>query len=128
MCTIQRVISEQPLGISLHYHRHERFHYITLSDNYSLTLAFHAGIKSFDRVIEYNGINIEDDSTESLTKRINNTNEQLLQLLVCSPATYAYYKKNNQHLHSNLNTVNRLKPMGNITSKPKKNDFFSKYI
>jgi C-terminal processing protease CtpA/Prc len=88
-----------------------------LNDDYESTLAFRAGVKSFDRVIEYNGINIEDDSAENLKKKIEDVGDQLFQLLVCSPATYAHYKKNNKHLHSNLDTVRRLKPIRDIASK-----------
>ncbi len=105
LCTIQRVIPEQPLGIFLHYHRHERFHYIKLSDDYQSTLAFCAGIKPFDRVIEYNGINIENDSAETFQKTIDDIRDQPFQLLVCDPVTYAYYKKNHKHLHSKLDTI-----------------------
>jgi hypothetical protein len=117
LCTVQRVIPEQSLGISPHYHRHERFHYVKLSNDHESTLAFHAGVKSFDRIIEYNGINIEDDSAENFKKNIDDINVQFVQLLVCSPATYAHYKKNNKHLHSNLDTVKRLKPVRDIASK-----------
>jgi hypothetical protein len=117
LCIIQRAIPEQRLGIIPHYHRHERFHYVKLSDDYKSTLAFHAGIKSFDRVIEYNGINIEDDSAENFKKRIDDIGDQLFQLLVCSPATYAHYKKSNRHLHSHLSTVKRLQPVRDTTSK-----------
>ncbi len=117
MCTIQRVTSEQPLGICPHYHRHERFHYVKLINHYESTSSWHAGVKSFDRVIEYNGINIEDNSAENFKKNIDDIGDQSFQLLVCSPATYAYYKKNNKRLHSNLGTVKRLKPLQDIASK-----------
>jgi C-terminal processing protease CtpA/Prc len=117
LCTIQRMTPGEVLGLFLHYHRHERFHYIKLSDDYESTLAFRAGIRSFDRIIEYDGINIEEDSTENLKKKIDNPNNQFLHLLVCSPATYAHYKTNKKHLHSNLDTVKRLKPVHHIASK-----------
>jgi C-terminal processing protease CtpA/Prc len=117
LCTIQRVIPGEVLGICLHYHRHERFHYIKLSADYESTLAFRAGIKSFDRIIEYNGINIEGDSADNLKKKIDDSNNQIIQLLICSPATYAHYKTNKKHLHSNLDTVKRLKPFHDTASK-----------
>jgi C-terminal processing protease CtpA/Prc len=117
LCTIQRAIPEQPLGIVLHYHRHECFHYVKLTDDYESTLAFPSGIKSFDRVIECNGINIEDDSSENFKKKIDGIGTQLFQLLVCNPATYAHYKKNNKHLHSKLDTVKCFKSVQDTASK-----------
>ena len=111
MCTIEKVRHRQPLGIVPYYHRHERFHYVKLNDDYQSTLAFYAGIKSFDRVIECNGRNVEDDSAENFKKKIDTIGDQLFQLLVCSPATYIHYKKNNKCLHSKLDTVKHLKPV-----------------
>ena len=73
----------------------------------------------FDRLIEFNGVNIETDSMNKLTERFSIDRDQPVQLLVCSPATYAHYKSNKKLLHSNLETVKRLKPVRDtdVTSK-----------
>jgi C-terminal processing protease CtpA/Prc len=119
---MQRSVPEQRLGVFLYFHKHEHFHYFKLFDDFQSTLAFRAGIKSFDRVIEYNGINVEADSAEDFSKRFDNARDQPVELLVCSPATYAHYKKNGKQLHSNLEAVKHLNPVrdtiGNNT-KPK---------
>ena len=117
MCTIQRAISAQRLSIFLYYHRHERFHYIKLSGDDKSAFVLGAGIRPFDRVIEFNGTNIEEDSADSLKQKIDDPTNQLFQLLICSPATYAHYKRYKKHLHSNLDTVQRLKPAPDKASK-----------
>jgi C-terminal processing protease CtpA/Prc len=129
LCTMQKIIPEVVLGIFPFYHRHEGFHYVKLSDDYQSTLAFHAGIKSFDRVIECNGINIENDSAENFRKIIDNTRNQLLQLLVCNPSTYTHYKKNNKRIHSSLETVKFQRPVQDTTGMQKNDSsFLRKYI
>lgn len=117
MCTIRKVRYRQPLGIVPYYHRHERFHYVKLNDDCQSTLAFYAGIKSLDRVIECNGRNIEDDSAENFKKKIDTIGDQFFQLLVCSPATYRHYKKYNKCLHSKLDTVKRLESVPKAASE-----------
>ena len=83
LCTIQRITPKEVLGLFLHYHRHEHFHYIKLSDDYESTLAFRAGLRSFDRVIEYNGTNVEEESADTLNKKLDDPKNQFLHLLVC---------------------------------------------
>ena len=117
LCTIQRVTHGEVLGLSLHYHRQEHFHYIKLIDDFESTLAFRAGIRSFDRLIEYNGSNIEEVSADNLKKYFDDPTNQFFNLLVCSPATYAHYKKNKKYLYCHLDTVKRLKPVHDIASK-----------
>jgi hypothetical protein len=82
-----------------------------LTDESNSTLALCAGIKLFDRIIECNGVNIEGDSEEDLSIRIDKLNVLTIQLLVCNPATYNYYKSKNKHIHSNLPTVKYMKPV-----------------
>ncbi|CAF1133487.1 unnamed protein product [Adineta ricciae] len=113
LCTINKTAAAEFLHKALHYHRHEEFHYIRLHDHQRSTVAVHAGLKPFDRVIEYNGVNVEDDSVQSLRQKINSTNKPWIQLLLCSPATYVHYKTNHKHLHSNLDTVQLYKPVRN---------------
>lgn len=108
LCTIQSTMS---LATFLYYHRHERFHYIKLSDDLQSRPISRIGIKSFDRIIEFNGINIESDTVDVLKKKINNPSDASFQLLVCSPATYAHYKSHKKHLHSDLPTVQQLEPI-----------------
>ncbi len=43
--------------------------------------------------------------------------QSIIQLLVCSPATYLHYKTNNKPLHSNLDTVQLMKPVRNDLGK-----------
>ncbi|CAF5064838.1 unnamed protein product, partial [Rotaria sp. Silwood1] len=62
LCTIQRAVPQQKLGFCVYYHRKEHFHYIEFYNNWELSLAYQAGIKNFDRIIELNGINIEKDT------------------------------------------------------------------
>jgi len=82
-----------------------------LTDESKSTLALCAGIKLFDRIIECNGVNIEGYSEEDLLIRINNFNVLTIQLLVCNPATYIYYKTKDKHIHSNLQTVKQMRPV-----------------
>ena len=117
LCTINKTAAVKLLHKALHYHRHEEFHYIHLHDYQRSTVAMHAGLKPFDRIIEYNGVNVEDDSVVNLKQRINSTNKPWIQLLVCNPATYTHYKMNREHLHSNLDTVQFYKPVRNPAGK-----------
>lgn len=117
LCTMQRASSEEKLGVVLNFHFHERFHFLKLLDDFQLTLAFRAGVKSFDRVIEYNGTNVEADSPEEFARRFDIDRDQPIKLLVCSPATYHYYKQNKKQLHSGLPTVRHLEPVQNVTGK-----------
>jgi hypothetical protein len=110
LCTMQRAIPEQKLGFSLNYCRRESFLYIKFYVDFESSLAYRAGIKNFDRIIELNGDNIENDTVSQLSHRFDIDRHLPLQMLVCSPATHTYYKSNNKLLHSNLTTVQHLKP------------------
>ena len=107
LCTIKRSTANLPVGISLHYHRHERFHYLKLVDDDSSALTKRAGLKSFDRIIEYNNINVEDYSIEELKRKIEDKINLHFQVLVCSPATYKHYKRNHKKIHYQMSTVRR---------------------
>jgi hypothetical protein len=111
LCTMQRAIPQQKLGVSCDYHRQERFHYVKLTEDLQSTLAIRAGIKSYDRVISLNGVNIEHDTYDQLMERFDTDRYLPVQMLVCSPATYAHYKANNKPLLSDLPTVQQLKPV-----------------
>jgi C-terminal processing protease CtpA/Prc len=108
---MQRAIPEQKLGVYFHYHDQERFHYITLTNELQLSLARRGGIKNYDRVISFNGVNVENDTYEQLYERFDNERHLPAQMLVCSPATYAHYKSNKKPFYSNLRTVQHLKPV-----------------
>jgi hypothetical protein len=111
LCTIQRSTSDQLIGICHYYNKQGNFHYIKLIDNYENTLAFRGGIRNYDRFIYLNGINIENESLEQITLRFKNEINLHIQLLVCSPSTYHYYKSNNINIHLNLPTIQYLKPV-----------------
>ena len=106
LCTMHRATRDQSFGLMLRYHRHEGFHYVTLLGDPRSNAAYSAGVRNFDRLIEFNGIHIETDSADALSKRMNEVDTLNLQLLVCSPATYMHYKANGVPLHRHLGTVN----------------------
>jgi hypothetical protein len=105
LCTMHRATRDQSFGLILRYHRHEGFHYVTLLGDPGSNLAHSAGVRSFDRLIEFNGMNIETDSADALSKRLNDVDTLYLHLLVCSPATYMHYKAKGVPLHRHLDTV-----------------------
>ncbi|CAF1352322.1 unnamed protein product [Rotaria sp. Silwood1] len=111
LCTIQRAVPQQKLGFCVYYHRKEHFHYIEFYNNWELSLAYQAGIKNFDRIIELNGINIEKDTPYELRNRFNIDQNLPVHMLVCSPATYIHYKSTGKLLHSHLRTVHHLRPV-----------------
>lgn len=107
LCTVQSTMS---LATFLFYHRHERFHYIKLSNDLKSKAISRTGIRSFDRIIEFDGMNIESDTIDVLKNKLNHPSDSSFQVLVCSPATYAYYKRHKKHLYSQLSTVQKLEP------------------
>lgn len=109
LCTIQRSTPDQRLGIHTMYHKHERFHYITLIKDFRSTLAYRAGLKSYDRVIELNDVNTEDESFQEFDTRFQSQKHLPTKMLVCSPATYAHYRSSNQPIRKDLPTVKRRK-------------------
>ena len=111
LCTITQNALDQPLGFDRFYHRHERFHYIKLTDNYQVTLAYRAGLKSFDRLIEINEVNVQNDTVEQLNKRFNERTTLTLRLLVCDPTTYEHHQKKKKIIRHQLPTVKRLDPV-----------------
>jgi len=111
LCTMQRAIPQQLLGFSLRYHSKQRIHYIKIIEEFQWSLAHRAGIKNYDRIISLNGINILNDTLNQLSERFDTERHLPVQMLVCSPATYEHYKANNQLLHSDLPTVQHLKPV-----------------
>ncbi|CAF3719123.1 unnamed protein product [Rotaria sordida] len=111
LCTMQRAIPQQKLGIFLRYHRKERFHYIEFYGDWKSSLAYRAGIKNFDRIIALNDVNIEKDTPNQLDRRFKTDRHLPVQMLVCSPATYFHYRSNEKLLHSDLPTVQHLKPI-----------------
>ena len=82
-----------------------------LFDSYEKTLAFQSGIRNYDRLISFNGINIENESFEQINQRFQQQSNHLIQLLVCSPSTYHFYKSNHISIHQNLPTVQYFKPV-----------------
>jgi hypothetical protein len=122
---MQRAIPKQLLGVSPGYHRQPRFHFVTLSKDLQSTLASRAGIKNYDRVISYNGVNIEHDTFDQFMNRFDIDRNLPVQMLVCSPATYAHYKSNNKRLHSDLPTVQRLRPVYATSSNKHRSKLFS---
>ncbi len=118
LCTMQRAIFQQLLGVRFyHYDGPEKFHYIEPIKDLPLSLACRGGIKNYDRIITLNGVNIEKDTFDQFMERFKSERHLPVQMLVCSPATYAHYKDNNKSIHSDLPTVQRLKPVYATSSK-----------
>ncbi|CAF2838219.1 unnamed protein product [Rotaria sp. Silwood2] len=108
---MQRAIPQQKMGLNSFYFASKRFHYITLTEDWPLSLALRAGIKSYDRIIFFNGVNIENDTFDQFIHRIDIERHLPVQMLVCSPATYEHYKANKKPFHCDLPTIQRLKPV-----------------
>ncbi|CAF1418902.1 unnamed protein product, partial [Didymodactylos carnosus] len=104
-CTMQRRRKEDTLGLIFKYHKHEKFHYLLLSSGYQETLAYRAGIKPYDRVIEFNEVNIERESSGEYEKRYDQILLKPITLLVCNPSTYAYYRQQRRSINTDLPTV-----------------------
>ncbi|CAF2710281.1 unnamed protein product [Rotaria sp. Silwood2] len=111
LCTIQRAIPQQLIGVHFHYFAPQRFHYMKLIDDLPSSLAHRAGLKSYDRIIFFNDKNIENETDEQFRHRFNTERHLPVQMLVCSPATYAHYKANKKIFHCNLRTIRYLKPV-----------------
>ncbi|CAF1345089.1 unnamed protein product, partial [Didymodactylos carnosus] len=110
-CTMQRSKEEEKLGIILKYHKHQKIHYVVLFEEHKETLAYRAGIKNYDRVIEYNKDNVECDTEEEYASRYDQNRLMPLTLLVCDPGTYAYYKRQRKTISSGLSTVIFMPPV-----------------
>lgn len=110
---MHRGAPEDLIGVYFCYHKNERFHYIKLNENFQSTLAYRAGIKNYDRVVTFNGINIEQMTVEEFMKHFEEQRHLPVELLVCSPSTYAHYRSKKTKIHSGLPTVKRLKPVYN---------------
>ncbi|CAF2942293.1 unnamed protein product [Rotaria sp. Silwood2] len=109
---MQRSTLDHLIGLSYQCHSFEHFHYIeSLKNESNSKLALCAGVKCFDRAIEFNDVNIESDSEDELLNRIDKSNVLTIQLLVCRPATYVRYKSKNKYIHSNLETVKCMRPV-----------------
>ncbi|CAF2779689.1 unnamed protein product [Rotaria sp. Silwood2] len=111
LCTMQRAIPEQLIGVQFHYFSSERFHYIKLIEDLPSSLARRGGIRSYDRIIFLNGINIENDNLAQFDRRFKSQRHLPVQMLVCSPATYDHYKANKMSFSCDLPSVQRLKPI-----------------
>jgi hypothetical protein len=114
---MQRSTSDQLIGIYRYYNKQGNFHYIKLLDNYENSLPYRGGIRNYDRFISLNGINIEQETFEQITKHFKSQLNLPVQILVCSPAMYHFYKSNHIQIHSNLSTVQHLKPVFDIQNE-----------
>ena len=117
LCTMRVSSANRSIGIAMEYHKHEEFYYVKPVDNFQSTLAFRAGVKHYDRVIEINGTNVENIKHKRILQHLMNRCGFTIQFLLCDPATYEHYKTNEKQLHSNLDTVQLLKPIGDNQSK-----------
>ena len=112
LCTMQRAVLRQKLGVSFYYYdKGERFHYIKLTEDLKSTLAIRSGIKSYDRIVTLNGVNVEHDTQNQFMERFESERHLPVQMLVCSPATYEHYRTCGKSLHHDLSTVQRLQPV-----------------
>ncbi|CAF4419276.1 unnamed protein product, partial [Rotaria sp. Silwood2] len=111
LCTMQRAVPQQRIGVYFHYFAPQRFHYIKLTEDAPSSLARRAGLKNYDRIIFLNGVNIENDNYDQFYYRFDTERHLPVQMLVCSPATYEHYKTNKKLFHNDLTTIQRLKPV-----------------
>ena len=117
LCMMQRATPEQLMGIRFCYSRRHRLHYIRLTDASQSSLAYRAGIRNYDRIITINGINVEHETRAGLEQCYDRRRDLAVEILVCSPATYAHYKSNGMHLYCDLSSVQRLKPVINAAGQ-----------
>lgn len=108
---MQRAIPQQRLGVQLRYFIQQRFHYIKLNDDLPLSLASRAGLKSYDRILFFNGINVENETYDQILHRFEMERQRPVQMLVCSPATYEHYKTTQKSFTCDLPTIQHLKPI-----------------
>ncbi|CAF3348109.1 unnamed protein product [Rotaria socialis] len=111
LCTMQRAVPEQLLGVRFCYFIQQQFHYIKLNENLPSSLAHRAGLKSYDRIIFFNDVNIENENFKQFLHRFKTARHLPVQMLVCSPTTYSHYKAVGKDFHCELPTVQRLKPV-----------------
>ncbi|CAF1203501.1 unnamed protein product [Rotaria magnacalcarata] len=111
LCTIQRTIPQQKIGVCYHYFVPQQFHYIKLAEASSPSLARRAGLKSFDRIIFLNGVNIENATSADILFRFDTARHLPVQILVCSPATYEHYKTNQKQFRLDLPSIQHVKPV-----------------
>jgi len=111
LCTMQRAIIEQKLGVQFHYHRQEQFHYLKLTDDLQSSLARRAGLKKYDRIISINGISVQGQTFNEFMELFDSEKDRPTQMLVCCPATYQFYKEHHRQIHINLSTVKITKPV-----------------
>lgn len=117
LCTILRSQSTQLLGIYREYWKPKKFHYMTLITESRSSLAYRAGIKNYDRIITFNGVNIEEETFEQYQKIFSMNCHLPVQMLLCSPATYAHCKSQNRPIHIGLDTVKYLRPVTGIVGE-----------
>ncbi|CAF1589000.1 unnamed protein product [Adineta ricciae] len=110
LCTMQRAIPKQRLGITLAYHKQRRVHYLRLTDRSLSSLVYRACLKDYDRIVSLNEIITENDAPDEFKRRFCLDENHSVQLLVCNPATYKRYKSNSEALHNDLPTVQQLVP------------------
>lgn len=112
LCTMQRAVLRQKLGVSFcYYDKGEKIHYIKLTEDLKSSLAMRAGIKSYDRIITLNGVNVENDTQNQFMERFESERHLPVQMLLCSPATYQHYRTCGKPLHHDLRTIQRLQPV-----------------
>lgn len=124
LCTIRRSKVGELIGIYRYYNKQGHFHYVKLFDNYEKTLAYQSGIRNYDRLISFNGINIENESFEQINQRFQNPSNHFIQLLVCNPSTFHFYKSNHYLIHQNLPTVQHISSTILFSFFNRKNSFF----
>ena len=70
-----------------------------------------AGVKNKDRLIEINGVNVQNLNHEQVLDRFRALeNTEAVQLLVTDVGTYERYREKRQLIHSRLPTVQNLEP------------------
>jgi hypothetical protein len=111
LCQMESNTSHASFDLFLHYHRHEGFHYLTLNDDDTNSLALRAGLKSFDRIIQWNDQDVQNWTGTQLQQCFDSNEGRTLRLLVCDPATFRHYRESNRSIDANLDTVQQLEPV-----------------
>ena len=112
LCTMRYFKKEDKFGVYWRYHTALKFHYLILWGGQRMKSKL-AGIKTFDRIIELNGINVEQDTIDQLKRKVAVKCKALqpISLLLTNPSTYEYYKQHGSTINSHLLTVKRMKPI-----------------
>ncbi|CAH0382939.1 unnamed protein product [Bemisia tabaci] len=118
LCHILKWADFEGFGFNLHTYKGKPGHFIGKVDENSPAEA--AGLKTNDRIIEVNGVNVFDESHKQVVQRIEIVPDET-KLLVVDSDTDAYFKDKNLTISSSLPNVVYLKTPDKSHSNSKVN-------